>query len=322
MRDPIMLADAETANSTPANIAAVSDAVRFKNEIAATIISPELWIRQAHPADVVAEVAALRRLAESVEADPAGIFQVCVEVTLDLCRADTCGISFAERTPAGDEVFRWIALAGRLHQHLRGTTPRHFSPCGVTVDGSTPVLMRRPELVYKYLDVGVPFHDVLLIPLTDKRGDLEGTIWIVAHTPERKFDREDARTMQHVAGFTTTALRLAKETNQAKGEVRRLEGSMAAMAGAQRMPKIRVGAAEILRVINRRIQADPNLDCHSYRIDTLFHSDRSVDINWDVDYPTIDQAKCIGVVTRIVLEAQDRFELLQSADETAPAARS
>ncbi len=121
-----------------------------------------------------------------------------------------------ERTDSGEEIFRWIALTGRLKQHLHGTTPRFFSPCGICVDTSTPLLMRRPELFYKYLDVGPPFHDVLLIPLAEKASQLEGTIWIVKHDPAHKFDLEDARIMKRIAVFIATALDSADPGRRAK----------------------------------------------------------------------------------------------------------
>ena len=76
--------------------------------------------------------------------------------------------------------------------------------------------MQRPELAYKYLDVGPPFHDVLLIPLIERNSELEGTIWIVSHNTARKFDGEDARVMQRFALFTTTALRLSKVAHEEK----------------------------------------------------------------------------------------------------------
>ena len=120
-------------------------------------ITPQLWVRQTHPPDMAGETAAIRRLSNTMATEPAKVFDDCVDLALELCHADTCGISLLERTDAGEEIFRWIALAGRLKQHLHGTTPRFFSFCGICVDTSTPLLMRRPELVYKYLDVGLLF---------------------------------------------------------------------------------------------------------------------------------------------------------------------
>ena len=191
--------------------------------VADVIITPQLWARSARPPSIDAETSAMRRLADTMAADPAETFQVCVDLALELCGADTCGISLRERTNEGEDIFRWIAMAGQLKQHLHGTTPRFHSPCGITVDQSAPVLMKRPELFYKYLDVGPPFSDVLLIPLTEKNSDLEGTIWVVAHNPTRKFDGEDARVMQRLAVFIATALRLVKRAEDARSEAAKQE---------------------------------------------------------------------------------------------------
>jgi two-component sensor histidine kinase len=184
--------------------------------VADVTITPELRLRPVQPPNVEAEIAAIHRLANAMAADPSSIFQECADLALELCRADTCGISLRERTDAGEDVFRWIAMAGRLKDHLHGTTPRFFSPCGICVDSNAPLLMRRPELVYKYLDVGPPFQDVLLIPLTEKGSRIEGTIWIVAHDPARKFDAEDTRVMQRLAVFTATALQMSHVVKEAR----------------------------------------------------------------------------------------------------------
>jgi two-component sensor histidine kinase len=187
--------------------------------IADITITPELWARPARPADLEAEAAAIRRLADTMATDPSQILQLCVDLALQLCRADTSGISLRERTEAGEDVFRWIAIAGGMRQHLHGTTPRYFSPCGIAVDTGMPLLMRRPELVYRYLEVGLPIHDALLIPLGEKGSRLEATIWILAHDPARKFDAEDARVMQRIAIFTATALQMAQVVEEARAEV-------------------------------------------------------------------------------------------------------
>jgi len=185
------------------------------------IISYELWSRPTHTPDLQTEAAAIRRLADTMADDPSKMLQVCVEVALEQCRADTCGISVYERTETGEEIFRWVALTGVLKEHLHGTTPRHFSPCGVCVEAGAPILMRRPELIYKYLDVGPPFNDVLLIPLSEKGSKLEGTIWVVAHDPARKFDAEDARLMQRIAIFTSAALQMAGAVDEARSSAQR-----------------------------------------------------------------------------------------------------
>jgi hypothetical protein len=172
-----------------------------------TIITEQLVARTPRARDELNEAAAMERITETMASDPSKMFEVCAEVGLSLCRADSCGISLRERTEAGEDIFRWVALAGDLKKHLHGTTPRHFSPCGICVDSATPVLMKRPELFYRYLDVGPPFEDVLLVPLLAMGQQIEATIWVIAHTPDRKFDLQDAYLMERLTAFIAMALR-------------------------------------------------------------------------------------------------------------------
>lgn len=140
-------------------------------------------------------------------------FNACVNTALQIGCADTCGISIRQKNAQGEDVFLWVAVAGRLKDYLHGTMPRFDSPCGVTVDSAA----RRPDLAYPPLDVGVPFHDVLLIPLTPGETHLEGTIWIVSHNEERKFDAEDSRLMQRIGFFTSSAARMYLSARQMLG---------------------------------------------------------------------------------------------------------
>jgi two-component sensor histidine kinase len=181
-------------------------------------VTPELWERPPRAPDIDAEVAAIRRLADAMSSRPDDLFQLCAELGRRLCRADACGISVCERDENGQDVFRCIALTGEMTERLPRISPRYFSPCGICVDTQAPVLMRRPARVYKYLDVGVPLHDLLLIPLTEPDSHLLGTIWLISNDPSRKFDAEDARTMQRIAVFTATALHNASELSAARQE--------------------------------------------------------------------------------------------------------
>ena len=281
-----------------------------RRSVADATITPQLWLREAHAPNIEAEKASLRLLGDTLSTDPADAFQVCADVVLELCQADSCGISLRERSDGGRDIFRWIAMAGQLKQHLHGTTPRHSSPCGLCVDGDEPLLMQRPELVYKYLDVGPPFHDVLLIPLTEKNGELEGTIWIVSHNTARKFDGEDARVMQRFALFTTTALRLAKVAQEAKREAseqnlllyeldHRFKNTLAMTASLLRRQLVAVtdpGARMAIEAARQRVQAM-----------SLVHQLCS-------HTPTGDLAKVVKSVAANLVAADPRFELEVEAE--------
>lgn len=175
------------------------------------VITPQLQQRPSRRVDAQQENAAFRELARHLADDPDKLLQKLVEIALNLCAADTVGISVEEMDENGDRVFRWVAIAGALKDLIGGTTPRDFSPCGVCVDQNQPLLMERLDRAYPYFgEAPLPFVEALLLPW-EVRGDPVGTLWIVAHNEQRKFDREDVRVMGGLATFASGAIRL-KET--------------------------------------------------------------------------------------------------------------
>ena len=96
-----------------------------------------------------------------------------------------------------------------LAKYVDGTTPRNFSPCGVTLDFNSPQLFEYPARYFDYFkDVDVPIVEGLVIPL--HVGKTEGTIWIVSHDESVRFDSEDARIMTSIAEFAGCALHLIR----------------------------------------------------------------------------------------------------------------
>jgi hypothetical protein len=175
------------------------------------VITPQLLQRPSRHIDAEKENDAFRELAQHLADDPDKLLQKLVEIALDLCEADTVGVSVEEIDDNGARIFRWVAMAGALKHLIGGTTPRDFSPCGVCVDQNQPLLMERLDRAYPYFgEAPLPFVEALLLPW-EVRGDPVGTLWIVAHNEERKFDREDARVMGCLATFASGAIRL-KET--------------------------------------------------------------------------------------------------------------
>jgi transcriptional regulator with GAF, ATPase, and Fis domain len=154
-----------------------------------------------------AENRALVSLASTLSTSPADILQKLVEVALDLCRAHSAGLSLLEEEN-GRRIFRWAAIAGRFAPHVFGTTPREFSPCGVVIDSNAVQLFTRPGRRYAYLDeVSPSIVEALLQPFSVD-GRPIGTIWILAHDEERKFDAEDARALGNLATFASNAFQV------------------------------------------------------------------------------------------------------------------
>jgi signal transduction histidine kinase len=162
----------------------------------------ELSRRPARPPDYAAENRALVALVEAMTAAPDDILQYLAETALDLCRADSAGLSLLDTER---RRFRWAAVAGRWANHLGGGTPRDFGPCGTVLDRDAALLFSRPERHYQYLDFAKPYmEEGLLIPFYVGKQAV-GTIWILAHEPSRKYDSEDLRVMTNLAHFAAAA---------------------------------------------------------------------------------------------------------------------
>ncbi len=173
------------------------------------LITDELTRRPARSPDLHAENAALQALARQMAEGPDHLLETLVQMAVTLCNAGTSGLSVVESAPHGGQLFRWTAMAGELAHARGGTTPRDFSPCGVTLERGTAQLFAYPGRYFTYFEaVSPPIVEGLVVPLGEASSIL-GTIWIVSHTEERRFDWEDARIMASLAHFTAAALRLA-----------------------------------------------------------------------------------------------------------------
>jgi len=170
----------------------------------------EFAARPQRASNYRAECEAMTALAREMAERPHNILQRLTELALELCRADTAGISILN-----GEVFRWEALAGVFSSHRNSTMPRNASPCGVCIDRNATQLMSLADRCFPALRADPQFVEVLLIPFHD-HGIPVGTIWIVAHSNERKFDREDERIVRSLAQFASAGWQMVKASEAAK----------------------------------------------------------------------------------------------------------
>ena len=116
--------------------------------------------RRPHRASRMAdEHRAFAALAADMALNPRNMLQKLVEVAVELCDADTAGISLLE----GD-VFRWEAVAGVFAAARGGTMPRDQSPCGVCIDRDATQLMHLADRCFPALLAEPRFVEALLIP--------------------------------------------------------------------------------------------------------------------------------------------------------------
>ncbi len=210
----------------------------------------ELDTRPARSPDYEAQNLALAALAEEMAVNPRNMLQRLVEVAVDLCQADTSGISLLE----GD-VFRWEAVAGVFAGARNGTMPRDASPCGVVIDRDSIQLMALPDRCFPALLAEPRFIEALLLPF-HAHGKPVGTIWIVSHRPERRFDREDARIVKLLTLYASSAWQLWQRGEEARENSHRKDEFLATLSHELRNPfGAIVNAASVLE--QRIGQSDP-----------------------------------------------------------------
>jgi hypothetical protein len=178
-----------------------------------------LWSRYSRPVHFEREVEALLELGRSIARQHEGTLSRISSYALEICKAESSGFSILEAGEDGMEIFRWTATCGRMQAFEGGTTPAHFSPCGVCLERNSPLLFRHPERVYSYLEPISPIAELMLIPLHDGI-DWIGTLWAICHEKRRQFDREDARLMMDlgsIASAIVSAKRARAEDRDDKG---------------------------------------------------------------------------------------------------------
>ena len=171
------------------------------------LITDELRSRPA-PEDLAAENRALSALAMQLAEAPDKVQATLVEVILELCQADSAGISLLEAGPP--EVFRWTAVGGEFAHYLGSAIPRDGSPCGFVIERNAVQLLRDGARYFPLLRSATPaVHECLLAPF-DVEGRPGGTVWAVKHRPEGRFNAEHARVLKSLSSFAAVAYRAAQ----------------------------------------------------------------------------------------------------------------
>jgi PAS domain-containing protein len=216
----------------------------------------ELSQRSTRPPQYEAENRALHGLVAELASRPKNLLQKLAETVLDLCRAESAGVSIP--VPGEPGTFRCEAVAGRALCLAGATLGRHDSPCGTVVDRDAAQLFDRPHRHFEALAGVQPLiHESLLVPF-HVDGRPVGTIWAAGHTTACRFDAEDARLMASVFRFAWGGYRVAN----ALAEARTARGHLEQRAQAQ-MRDLEIEAT-------RRERAEQALDASEARYRTLF----------------------------------------------------
>ncbi len=209
------------------------------------VLNSELALRHAGSPDHETENEALIALAQVMADSPELILQKLVETAARLCRADTAGISLLE-THRGEDVFRWEALAGAYADRLNNVLPRNASPSGIAIDRNATQLMYRPERLFPALQVDPPVVEALIIPFNVESNPI-GTIWIVTHNENRKFNQEDERIVKSLAVVASAGWHMWKARTSAESAAVMAEQQSKGLVASNEALKIQVVKSELAK---------------------------------------------------------------------------
>lgn len=183
--------------------------------------------RRLHVRDVTLQMEGMRRIARAFVDNPDTILQELVNAAVELCDAESAGISIEKEDGTEKDFYHWVATAGRYSHFLNATLPRYPSACGVCLERGHPQLFRVGQRFFDLMGIEAPLvTDGILLPW--QVDETRGTIFIMAHGPAEAFDLNDCRLMELLADFAAMGVRHQKQQKRLFDQA----GNMAAAAMA------------------------------------------------------------------------------------------
>lgn len=179
------------------------------------VITHELLRRDGRPSHPSAEKLALEEIAATTPHGRDAILRALCRIGLRLCAAGSCGINLLEGG-GEDRHFRWAVIEGVFAPYQNGTGPVDHSPCGYVRQQRSAQLLCNSARYFEWMQgIDIPVVESLILPLHRDKDDIIGTIWVVAHDEERRFDLEDLRVLTLLSSHATAALKLHESLYQA-----------------------------------------------------------------------------------------------------------
>lgn len=173
----------------------------------------ELVLRPSKTPNYKAEAEALRNLVAGFAENSQDNLTKLSEVAMELCHADSAGISLLEEAE-GSSVFRWKAAAGRMKNFIGGIMPRNESPCGIVFNESCYQLLKNPIRAFPAIgQLDFPLFETLTVPFS-LNGKFVGTVWVLSHTEGKHFDSEDLRLLESLAEVAGSAITFSQQSRR------------------------------------------------------------------------------------------------------------
>jgi hypothetical protein len=166
--------------------------------------------RSLHPRDIGLQMVGLQRLSKAMLEHPETILQELVSAAVDLCGADSAGISIEKEDGSDQEFYHWIATAGAYSGFLDAMLPRTPSACGVCLERGHAQRFTVSQKFFDILGVEAPLvSDGILLPWETE--DTRGTIFVMSHGRSEAFDENDVRLMTMLSDFAAMGYKQQKQ---------------------------------------------------------------------------------------------------------------
>jgi hypothetical protein len=183
--------------------------------------------RRIHIRDAAMQMEGMRRIAHAFVETPETVLNELVNAAVELCEADSAGISIEKEDATDTGFYHWVATAGQYSDFLNATLPRYPSACGICLERGRPQNFRVGQTFFDIMGIEAPLvTDGILLPW--EVGQTRGTIFIMAHTRTEAFDLDDCRMMEVLADFAAMGVRHQRQ--QAKSMEQERAAAAAAMA--------------------------------------------------------------------------------------------
>ena len=166
--------------------------------------------RKLHVRNIAQQMEGLQRIARAFVDNPETVLQELVQAAVDLCGADSAGISIEREDGTEKDFYHWVATAGEYTGFLDAVLPRYPSACGICLERARPQLFRVGKRFFDIMGITAPLvTDGILLPW--QADGIRGTIFIMAHTRAEAFDQNDCALMQLLADFAAMGVRQQKQ---------------------------------------------------------------------------------------------------------------
>jgi hypothetical protein len=140
----------------------------------------------------------LQRMARIFAQAPERMLQDIADAAIELCNADSAGVSVENSDGNRVPVFHWVAASGQYAKFRGSVLPKAQLPCRISLETMRAQHIRVPGKHFAAMGIAAEeITDGISVPWSVE--GIRGTVWIVAHKRSEAFDRADYQIMQSLA---------------------------------------------------------------------------------------------------------------------------